>query len=365
MTDRIKTVTDQSQFGLLFENFFKGAPAFIKTNSGNIEVQYLGYNEGKVVFKIPLIKSSPENVVVVAKRNANTIYLSLKYVEKSEDVFVFIPVKFQILSELRKEERTSLDSVGGKDIIYLNNLITDYIIERSLAAIDRKIDKIKDFAEYELKKRFDHVKIAFINENKQDNRLRHIKNTSQAIYMPNLNVDPEKSEEDMYNHYINYIYRSDISISSRNKYIAEITVPIVYNNVIIYGYIQVNSTQPIGEDMFEYVKKMCAVVNHLMVKQQMLIPLPDKFLLADISHSGLSFVFKEKKFLRYFEEGSRINFDILFPADKKAVIGAVIRNIRHLENMILKVGCEIFDMDDTSRMNYEEFVQLFESDENK
>ncbi|MCL2154777.1 MAG: PilZ domain-containing protein, partial [Leptospirales bacterium] len=152
-------------------------------------------------------------------------------------------------------------------------------------------------------------------------------------------------------------YRSDISIASRNKYIAEVSAPIVYNNAIIYGYIQVNSTQPIEEDMYDYVKKMCAVVNHLMVKQQMLIPLPDKFLLADISHSGLSFVFKEKKFLRYFEEGSRVNFDILFPTDKGAIIGAIIRNIRYLENMIIKVGCEIFDMDNTSRMSYEEFVQ--------
>jgi hypothetical protein len=285
----------------------------------------------------------------------------LKYLERNEDTFIFMPIKFQILSELRKEERTALDSGGGKDIIYINNLITDYIIERSLATMEKKIDKIKDYAEYELKKNFEHAKIVFISGNKPDNRLRHIKNTSQAIYMPNLNVEPEKSEEDKYSHYINNIYRSDISIASRNKYISEVSAPIVYNNAIIYGYIQVNSTQPIEEDRYEYVKKMCAVVNHLMVKQQMLIPLPDKFLLADISHSGLSFVFKEKKFLRYFEEGSRVNFDVLFPTHKSAVIGAIIRNIRHLENRIIKVGCEIFDMDHTSRKNYEEFVQSMDT----
>ena len=364
MADRIKTVTDTSQYGFLLENFFKDASIFIKTSSGNIELQYMGYNDNKVAFKIPLIKSSPDNVVVFTRRNTNTIYLSLKYPERNEDTFVFMPIKFQILSELRKEGRAALDFAAGKDIIYLNNLITDYIIERSLATIDKKIDKVKDFAEYELKKRFDYVKIVFISDNKPDNRLRHIKNTSQAIYMPNLNADPEKSEEDTYNHYINNIYRSDISISSRNKFIAEATVPIVYNNVIIYGYIQVNSTTPIEDDMFEYVKKMCAVVNHLMVKQQMLSPLPDKFLLADISHSGLSFVFKEKKFLRYFEEGSRINFEILFPTNKSSMIGAIIRNISYLENRIIKVGCEIFDMDDTSGMNYEEFVQSTATEEN-
>jgi len=361
MTDKIKTVTDKSQFGFLLENFFKGASVFIKTTSGDIPLQYMGHSEDRIAFQIPLVKTSPDNVVVFTRRNNNTIYLSMKYIERNEDVFVFTPVQFQILTAVRKEERTSLDSVAGKNIMYINNLITDYIIERSLAAIDRKIDKIKDYAVYELKKYFDHVKIVFMSGNKPDNRLRHIKNTSQSIYMPNLNVDPEKSQEDAHNHYINYIYRSDIAISSRNKFIAEASVPILYNNAIIYGYIQVNSTKPIEEDLYEYVKKMSIVVNHLMVKQQMLQPLPEKFLLTDISHSGLSFVFKEKKILRYFEEGSRINFDILFPTKKSAVIGAIVRNIRHLENRIIKVGCEIFDMDNTSRMNYEEFVQSTET----
>ena len=363
MTDKIKTVTDKSQYGFLLDNFFKGRSVFIKTNSGNIGLQYMGYTEDRVVFKIPLMKSSPDNVVVFTRRNANTIYLSLKYVERTEDVFVFLPIKFQILSGSRKEERTSLDSSIGRNVLYLNNLITDYIIQRSLATTERKIDKIKDMVESELKKRFDHVKIGFISDNKLDNRLRHIKNTSQSIYMPNLNVDPDKSNEEMYNHYINYIYRSDIAISSRNKYISEVTSPIVYNNSIIYGYIQVNSTQSIEEDLFEYVKKMCTVVNHLMVKQQMLIPLPEKFLLADISHSGLSFVFKEKKFLRYFEEGSRINFDLLMPTQKNASIGAIIRNITFLENRIIKAGCEIFDMDKDSGINYEEFVQSIAADD--
>ena len=364
MADRIKTVTDKSQYGFLLENFFKDASVFIKTSSGNIDLQYMGYREEKVAFKIPLIKSSPDNVVVFTRRNTNTIYLSLKYLERNEDTFVFSPIKFQILSELRREGRAALDSAGGKDIMFISNLITDYIIERSLATIEKKIDKVRDVSEYELKKRFDHVKIFFINENKTDNRLRYIKNTSQAIYMPNLNIDPEKSEEEAYNHYINNIYRSDIAISSRNKYISEAAVPIVYNNSIIYGYIQVNSTTPIEEDMYEYVKKMCTVVNQLMVKQQLLSPLPDKFLLADISHSGLGFVFKEKKFLRYFEEGSRVNFEVLFPTQKSAIVSAIIRNITFLENRIIKVGCEIFDMDNTSGMNYEEFVQSITDDGN-
>jgi len=357
MPDLIKTVTDKSQFQFILDNFFKGNPVFIKTSSGSITLQYVGYSEGNVAFRIPLVKSSPESVVVFTRHKTNTIYLSMKYIERSEDTFVYIPVKFQIISESRKEDRKLVGFEGGKSIMYMNNLITDYIIERGLAGADKKIDKIKEFAEFELKKKFDLVKIVFINESKTDNRLKHILSTSKSIYMPNLNVDPEPEKEEEHNFYINHIYKADISLSSRNKYVSEITVPILYNNVIIYGYLQVNSSQPVTDGMFAVVRRMSIAMNQLMVKHQLFFPLEDRFLVADISHKGLSFVFKEKKFLRYFEEGSKINFDILLPTQKKALIGAIVRNITFLDNRIVKTGCEICIMDKISKMNYDEFIQ--------
>jgi len=357
MPDLIKTVTDKAQFPFLLDNFFKGASVYIKTGSGNITLQYIGYSEGNVAFRIPLVKSSPENVVVYTRHKTNTIYLSMKFLERSEDTFVFIPIKFQIISESRKEDRKLVGIDGGKSIMYLNNLITDYIIERGLATAEKKIDKIKEFAEFELKKKFDTVKIVFINESKNDNRLKHVISTSKSIYMPDLNVDPEPGKEEEHNFYINNIYKTDISLSSRNRYISEITVPVMYNDIIVYGYIQVNNSQASTDGMFEVVKRMSIAINQLMIKHQLFFPLEDKFLVADISNNGLGFVFKEKKFLRYFEEGSKINFDILLPTRKKALIGAFVRNITFLENRIIKTGCEIFLMDPASKANYEEYIQ--------
>ncbi len=358
MPDLIKTVTDKAQFQFLLENFFKEAAVFIKTSSGSITLQYIGFSEGNVAFRIPLVKSSPENVVVFTRHKTNTIYLSMKFLERSEDTFVYIPIKFQIISESRKEDRKLVNIEGGKSIMYLNNLISDYIIERGLSTAEKKIDKVKEFTEFELKKKFDLVKIVFINESKTDNRLKHILNTSKPIYMPNLNVDPDPDKEEDYNFYINNIYKYDISLSSRNKYISEITIPVTYNNVIIYGYLQVNNTQAVTDGMVAVVRRMSIAINQLMIKHQLFFPLEDRFLVADISPNGLSFVFKEKKYLRYFEEGSKISFDILLPTQKKAIIGAIVRNVTFMENRIIKTGCEIYVMDDISKSNYDEFLQL-------
>lgn len=358
MADQIKTVTDKGQFQFILDNFFKDHQVFIKTNSGSISLQYLGYSEGNVAFRIPHVKSIPENVVVFTRHKDHTIYLSMRHVERSEDTFVFIPIKFQILSESRKEDRKLVHIEGGKSIIYMNNLINDYIIERGLSTADKKIDKIKEIAEFELKKKFDHVKIVFIHEAKSDIRLKHVLTVSKTIFISNLNVNPDPGSEEDFNYYINNIYKADISLSSRNQYVSEVTVPIFYNGLIPYGYIQVNSSLPISDGMAEVCRRMSIVVDQLLKKNAIFFPLETKFLVADLSTNGIGFVFREKKFLRYFQENSKVSFDIMLPTRKKVFMGALIRNINFMENNVIKIGCELSSMDETSRANYDEFISM-------
>jgi len=356
MPDQIKTVTDKNQFQFILDNFYRGNQVFIKTSSGSISLQYLGYSDGNVAFRIPHVKSIPDNVIVFTRHREHNIYLSMKLVERSEDTFIFIPVKFQIISESRKEDRKLVHIEGGKSIIYMNNIINDYIIERGLSTAEKRIDKIKEIVEFECKKKFDNVKIIFIHESKSDIRLKHAITEGTPIFIPDLNSEPPPEMEESFNYYLNNIYKADISLSSRNQYISEVTVPVYYNNIIPYGYIQVNSAQPISDGMFEVCKRMAIVVDQLLKKNDIFHPLESKFLVADISKGGLGFVFKEKKFLRYFHEGSRLSFDIFLPTKKKVIMGATIRNIVFLDNNVIKTGCEITKMDDTSRANYEEFI---------
>ncbi len=358
MADLIKTVTDKSQFEFIFNNFFTGNSVFIKTNSGNINLQFLGYSDGNAAFRIPLVKSIPDNVVVFVRRGHNNIYLSMKFVERSEDTFMFIPVKFQIISESRKEDRKLLQvEGGGKSIMYVNNLVTEYMLHRELSTSEKKIDKVKEVAEFELKKKFEYVKILFSFEAKSDQRFKFIQSNSRPLYIPNLNEDPTPELEEDFNHYINNIYRTDHSVSSRNKFIAEITAPIMYNEVIPYGYVQVNGMQPFTDGILEVCRRMTIVVDQLLRKNNLLTPLSEKFLVSDLSAGGVGFVFKDKRLIRYFQEGSKVSFEIMLPTMKKAVMGAIVRNITFMENNIIKVGVQIDTMADKYRENYMEYVE--------
>jgi len=358
MADLIKTVTDKKQFEFLLSNFFNGNSVFIKTSSGNINLQFLGYSEGNAAFRIPHVKSIPDNVVVYVRHGHNNIYLSMKFIERSEDTFLFIPIKFQIISESRKEDRKLVQvEGGGKSIIYVNNLVTEYMLHRELSTAEKKIDKVKEVAEFELKKKFEYVKILFSYEAKTDSRFKFILANSRALYVPNLNEDPLPELEDDFNHYINNIYRTDLNVSSRNQFISEITAPVMYNEVIPYGYVQVNGSQPFTEGILEVCKRMTIVVDQLLKKNHLLTPLADKFLISDLSAGGVGFVFKEKRLIRYFQEGSKVSFEIMLPTRKKAVMGAIVRNITFMENNIIKIGVEIDKMSDTCRENYMEYVE--------
>ncbi len=357
MADLIKTVTDKRQFQFLLDNFFVGQSIFLKTSNGNINLQYLGYSDGNVAFRIPLVKSITDIIVVFVRKGHNNIYLSMKFLERSEDTFLFIPIKFQIISESRKEDRKLMKvEGGGKSIIYANHLITENMIHRELSAAGRKIDKVKEVVEFELKKKFESVKIIFSYEVKSDSRFKFIMKNMRPLYIPNLNEDPLPELEDDFNHYINNIYRSDSSVSVRNQYIAEITAPVIHNEVIPYGYVQVNGSKPFSEGILEVCKRMAIVVDQLLIKSNLLAPLDEKFLISDLSSGGVGFVFKNKRWVRSFQEGNKVSFEIMLPTRKKAQIAAIVRNITFMDNGIIKVGVEIDEMSDQSRENYLEYV---------
>ena len=60
MADIIKTVTDKSQFEFILNNFYINNTIYIKTNSGNLNLTYLGFSEGNVAFRIPYVIRQPE-----------------------------------------------------------------------------------------------------------------------------------------------------------------------------------------------------------------------------------------------------------------------------------------------------------------
>jgi hypothetical protein len=357
MADQIKTVTDSSQFPMIINRFFTGSNVFIKTKSGNLYLQFLGFSEGRIAYRIPRVKNLPELVQVITRHNHTTINAKMKFVERNEDTFIFTPQMFQVLVVVRKEGRASLDGGESKSIIYIEKVISDFIISNELTMNDKKVDHIKEIVTFDLEKQFQNIVVRFISESGRDIRMKHFATNIRPIFIPDLNREPDKRFEKDYKFYINEIYANDYKLSSKHEFISEASAPILIRNMIPYGYLQVNNTAPMTDGHFSAVKRMAVVINELFRKNNLFQPSSDKILVSDLSRNGLGVVFKERKIARLFKKGSMVSFEMMLPTKKKVIMGAVVRNVSFLENSIIKAGFEIRLIDALSEVHYEEFIE--------
>jgi hypothetical protein len=264
-------------------------------------------------------------------------------------------VQFQIISNPRKEERIELGT--GKSVLFITNLISDYILQNSLALSLKKVENIKEILRFDLEKRFPYIKIYFMNEGMSDPRMKYFYENPVPLFVPNMNAQPDAKFEKQFNTYINEIYAKDYLLQNRKNLIAEIAVPVLYHGKIPYGYIQVNSDKPLTDGIFSVIKRLGVVADELFKKYKLFLPETDKLLIADASLSGIGIVFKERKYIRYFKEGSYVIGDILLPNGTKANALCIVRNIALMENKIIKVGCQIKDIDALSEVHYHEYLE--------
>ncbi len=359
MAELIKTITDKSLFEKIFYKFFFKNNVLLKTKNGDLKIEFFGYTDGMVALKIPYLKNMYESCVIFTRNESYTIYANLKLVEKQEDdSYIFIPVKFQIISAMRREDRKIVDIGGrGKSIIYVTNVISDFIIQNSLAMDAKKVDHVKEIIRFDLEKQFKQVRIFFCNEGMTDVRMKYFYDTKTPYLIGDIGKKETAKDEALFNYYINNIYAKDYQLINRKNLISEVSVPVLYRARVPYGYIQCNGDAPLSESALLIVKRMAIVVEELFNKYKLFPVSSERLLVSDVSKKGLGIVFKERRFIRYFKENSYVYFDLNLPDNKRSSCLAVIRNIGIMENKIIKVGCEIKELDALGEVNYEEYLE--------
>ncbi len=359
MSEQIQTITDKLQFKEIFYKYFIGSEIFLKAKNGDLKIKFLGYSSDQVAFKIPLIKNLSGTCLIFVRHENSIIYAQLKFLEKQEDdSFVFFPMKMQLITIERREDRKTITVEGtGKKIIYVTNIISDFIMENTLSMETKKLDRIREALKDDIEKHFPYIKIFFFNEGTSDPRMKHFSNMNKPIFIPDIRKKPREQEMAEYNNYINNIYSKDYYLQNRKQYISEISVPFLFRTKIPYGYIQVNGIVPMPDSVMSIIKKIAASCDDIISRTKLFPVSEEKLLVSDISRNGLGIVFKNRMFIRYFKEKCQVFFDLMLPEGKKASVHAEVRNITLMENKIIKIGCEIREMDALSEVNFEEFLE--------
>lgn len=362
MAETIKTISDSGQFEEIFKKFYSGRDVFIKTKSGDLAIQFLGYSSGNVAFRIPRVKNVPETIVVLTRMGENTIYASLKFIERNEDTFIFLPMKFQIISEARREERTSVSASDGKNILYATNLISESMIQGALESNEKRITLIKEKIADDLKGKFNRVRVFFMNESRIDARMKYFMGSWNPIFMKDREKEPTEADKKDFQFYLSEIYTKDYKLSSQKELVSEASVPFIYKNIIPYGYIQVNNKKPMDDNHITVVKRLAAMINEHMTRDSLFVPAQDRFIVTDVSKKGMGIVFRDRRQLRYFVKDSQAVIELHLPDSNKATMGVIVRNTIFNEGGTIRVGFEIMHIDAISEVNYDEYLELLKND---
>lgn len=360
MTGTIQTITDRSAFDRIFYDNFQGGDIFLKTSNGNLKIAFLGYTAGQIAFRIPYIKSMPDTALIFARRAETTIYVELKTIEKQEaEVFVFSPIKVQLIHAARTESRAAVSGSGeGKNLMFISRIASDFNLSDSVALEKKKTAFVRDKVLSDLRKIFPDVNVHFSSEEMFDQRTIFFnEHANQPIYIEDITKPPASDPSGMYAFYREFIYSKEQFNMKRRGFISEISVPILYRGMIPFGFITVYSTATLNPSAIQILTRAASLSAQMMVKGGVIREVcMERLLVSDISRGGIGIVFRDRKYVRYFKEKRTASFDLLLGDGAQIPMSVIVRNISLLENKIIKVGCALKTVDEEHRAAYDAYI---------
>jgi hypothetical protein len=325
----------------------------LRSSQGDVEVRYIGFNDGLAEFAFPLRTSRPANCSIFTRVKSITITAHLTCAKAKDDtVFCFIPKNFEILTNPRADERKSF--TGNSDnIIFATNVISDPGIKKKLKSEKEKLDKIKEMVSPDETDSYDYFNIVFADSPINDPRMKFFNEYKSPIHVLNFRKNNIAEKDYMVKYYLDNIFSLDRSIRDNEEIVSEIAVPVLCNNKIPYGYIQANSSAPLSGTSMRTLKRMALLIDKMRIENNISFMVDHRFLVSDISQNGLGIAFKNWNLLSYYDRKKMVSMDMIFPLRKKASLVADVRHIDILANKIIKVGFFIREMDNLSKIHFQ------------
>lgn len=358
MINDINTITDRGSFDRIINDFFIGKKVYAKVNGKNVEVKFLKQSVSLPAVRFPAEVNVPDKCLIFTRHKNAVICAHLSKCSQKNNIYTFNPIKFQILTADRKEERMPIGKIKiEKRIIFATNIMTDFLIFNSLEEGKQKIKRIKEIIQYDNGHNYDFLKIFFCNEGMNDPRMKYFYKERTPIFIADINKKEDDKKRDRSKEYIYNIIAGDSHFTGDVNYTSEVSVPILLNEKIPYGYLQVNSTNPLSASVLPVVMRIASMIEQLTQKCKIFSALNNKLLISDISQRGLGAIFQEKDLIPHYRENSYVTLDMMLPSNKKASLLADVRHLDIMQNNVFKVGFEIKDMDTMSMDNYDKFLR--------
>ncbi len=357
MNEKVKLIYGKENHEKIFRQFFMGGRSFIRLKQGGIEAKYNGFHDGMAEFYFPLVKGRPENCSISTRVKNVLITAHLIFRKmKGDSLYCFEPMNIEIIPDPRNDERRYCDCTPG-EIIFATNVISDPGIKKILTWERDKLRKIIDMISLDNMERFDFFRIVFAGSLPDDPRMKYFYKFRSPIHISNFRKKHFSENDSTLRFYRDTILAHDFQIRDKDYIVSEISVPVLCNSRIPYGYIQANSSSSLSRISLQSLKRLAMLVDKMRIENKIAFNVDHRFLVSDISRNGVGIAFKNRNLLPYYCREKMVSMDMIFPQRRKASIIADVKHIDILSNKVIKVGFLIREMDKLSKIHFQRALE--------
>lgn len=306
---------------------------------------------GEVDKQVKILKVSPQlieldnffeddlSIFFIINLKKHKIELKIQNISKNGTT-LFTPISHEESEVERSEKRIDLIEAGIE--LKMSNIISDFEIAAQIDFNDSKIDRITYTYIQALKKYFSYADIYFFHEIMTSARGKVVKEFRKPMFIADLD-EPSAKDNDLPGTIPSEVFFKRVKPFDRKipkDSRMDITVPILYNNLVPYGFIQVNSKAKIPDTILIQLKKIANKMTEQLRIAKIIQIYEKPLIVTDISYRGLGTAFTDRKLVTLFKNNAMVYFDIHFSERNSYPAVAFVRNVGSAGKGLIKSGLE-------------------------
>ncbi len=324
----IKRINDPEQLRQIAERVFTKLPVQLQDKTGIFPVSVQGTEDDTLL----IIHNQPEapSRLLVLTHNDNKMFLECRVHLRHDDGKELVkPVRLHLKKLVRRQKRMQLPK-GDNRVAWITEVVPMKSIPESLSAYNNNRDMLLKAYQEQLRIFFTDAEIVFRKTFRMDMRMRIMSNLQKSIFVPtrmnpNLIDGTRFASYEDYKKIIQYDHLPDNIIS-------EITEPLTYKNLYMFGYMKILSDRELTLEDVEKVQEISRDFETEILNQELLPRNLERSVVVDITTGGVGFMHPHNPaIIRNFMPGEHIVFDIHLPNGKILSVSGLIRNMKSLE----------------------------------
>ncbi|MDH5657404.1 MAG: PilZ domain-containing protein [Spirochaetia bacterium] len=324
MDQEVKRINNKEQLKQIIEKLFLNLPVHMKSDNEDIPVKVISYNDPLLEVEHSGSPSEVRNLQAV--KGDSSLMLECNVESRNETVETLVPVNLHLTRQIRKMPRIDIPE-KDKRVLWVTNLVTIKNFPDYFVSTNEKRDKLINAYKTELHKTFYKAEIVLRQTVRLDYRMRTLNTSKKSIFVPHMQ-QPEKIDPDRFVSFPEYskLIRYD---KIPESIIAEITVPLLYKNIFLYGFVRVISTEALELKDYETVERVSKELTRHLETYGAFPVNREKSPVTDINLSGVGCMHPHvPHIMKNFEPGENVIFDIHFPDDSIVPYTGILKNIK-------------------------------------